>query len=379
MKPWIWIAIIVAALIIIVVGLIAGTLYWAKKPDADFVWKFVKDNPDKSSITLLRDGKLVAQANSDRVMPLASAVKTMVAIEYAKQAAAGIVKPEERVLLAELEKYYLPNLDGGAHPAWLEHIKQAGSAKDEAVALQEVAKGMILFSSNANTDYLMDKLGLDNINSTVNELGLKRHEPLDWLVAPLLVPYELMQGYPELLIKEAKEKAKAEMKAMTPDKFKAVTGDIQKKLKADADGSYKRAANITSWYDPEFDRFFSDRMTGATTQEYASVMAKLNGRSHFTPDVYEHLKPVMEGLMQNPANQEWLEHAGRKGGSTSYVLTEAIYATDKHGARTELALFFNDLGTMESMKLTASLNEFELKLLKDEAFRNKVIAGIGQQ
>ncbi|MCR8632845.1 hypothetical protein [Paenibacillus radicis (ex Xue et al. 2023)] len=80
--------------------------------------------------------------------------------------------------------------------------------------------------------------------------------------------------------------------------------------------------------------------------------------------------------MQNPANRLWLEHAGSKGGSTAFVLTQAIYATDKEGNRTELAIFFNDLDEMQMEKLSSSLNVFGQKLLQDAEFRDKAAAGM---
>lgn len=377
MKLWVWIGIGVGTLLAGTAVWIGGTIYWAKKANADYVWKFVMKYPEKSAITLQMDGKTIAQSNSDRIMPLASAVKTMIAIEYAKQAAAGVIHPEERVPLHELERFYLPNLDGGAHPAWLEYIGQNPNAEQGAVTLEEVAKGMIRFSSNANTDYLQDKLGLDRIHAGITELGLKRHEPLFPLNGALLIPHELMKGYTGLGEMEAKAKAKEELLAMPADRFRAMAVQVSGKLKADTDGSYKREANLRSWYDPEFDRFFSDHLTGATTQEYASVMAKLNGGSHFSPEVHRYLDPVMEGLMENPANRELFHRAGRKGGSTAYVLTDAIYATAKDGTRTELALFFNDLDAVQMMKLSTSLNAFELKLLTDPLYAETVARKIG--
>lgn len=377
MKLWVWIGIGVGTLLAGTAVWMGGTIYWAKKANADYVWKFVTNYPEKSAITLQRDGKTIAQANSDRIMPLASAVKTMIAIEYAKQAAAGVIHPEERVPLSELERFYLPNLDGGAHPAWLEYIGQNPNAEQGAVTLEEVAKGMIRFSSNANTDYLQDKLGLDRIHAGITELGLKRHEPLFPLNGALLIPHELMKGYTGLGEKEAKVKAKEELQAMPADRFRAMAVQVSGKLKADTDGSYKREANLRSWYDPEFDRFFSDHLTGATTQEYASVMAKLNSGSHFSPEVHRYLDPVMEGLMENPANRELFHRAGRKGGTTAYVLTDAIYATAKDGTRTELALFFKDLDAVQMMKLSASLNAFELKLLTDPLYAETVARKIG--
>lgn len=72
------------------------------------------------------------------------------------------------------------------------------------MTLEEVAKGMIRFSSNANAGYLQDKLGLERIHGTIAELGLPHHEPLFPLDGELLAPYELMKRYSGLDENEAR-------------------------------------------------------------------------------------------------------------------------------------------------------------------------------
>lgn len=61
-----------------------------------------------------------------------------------------------------------------------------------------------------------------------------------------------------------------------------------------------------------------------------------------------------------------------KGGSTAFVLTLAAYAEDKKGNQTEIAFFANDLNTMEQLKLSNSMNSFQLKFLTDEGFRMRL-------
>lgn len=63
-----------------------------------------------------------------------------------------------------------------------------------------------------------------------------------------------------------------------------------------------------------------------------------------------------------------------KGASTAFVLTKSLYATDKKGNKTELAYFLNNLSTLEMTRLQISMNEFELKILKNKEFRNKIKA-----
>src|SRR5690625_7259360 len=52
---------------------------------------------------------------------------------------------------------------------------------------------MIQFSSNANTDYLIEILGLDNINQVPERLGIEDHDLLFPVVSSMYIPVQLMQ------------------------------------------------------------------------------------------------------------------------------------------------------------------------------------------
>ena len=370
MKKVYWI--IGGVLLVSVIAFFVINLFGAPKPNAENVLKFIQDHPEKASLTIISNDKVIADYNSKQMMPLASVVKIMVAVEYAEQAAAGVINPDELVKLDELERYYLPKLDGGAQPEWVKSLKERKVVKDDSVPMEEVVKGMIEPSSNANTEYLIERLGLDNINDNISELGLTQHEPLYPFVSSPLIPYELMKKYPDLPQKEKVIKAKEELKDMTAEQFRAMTADIHEKLKNDADGSYKKAAEIANWYDEEFDRMNSDRLIASTTSDYASLLKKINSHKFFPPAVQKYLDKVMEAPMESPGNQALFEHLGFKGGSTSYIINTAAYATDKEGNRTERALFTNDLEPQELQNLLANMNEFMKKIFTDPAFRAKL-------
>ena len=102
-------------------------------------------------------------------MPLASTVKLLIAIEFAQQSAHEMINENSYAKLADIEKFYIANTDGGAHPAWLEYAKTHNEIKDGQVKLVDVARGMMMFSSNANADYLMDKLGFDSVIITKSD------------------------------------------------------------------------------------------------------------------------------------------------------------------------------------------------------------------
>nr|WP_255294461.1 hypothetical protein [Bacillus cereus] len=76
--------------------------------------------------------------------------------------------------------------------------------------------------------------------------------------------------------------------------------------------------------------------------------------------------------MENEHNKKWLLHAGQKGGSTAFVLTNGLYATNKKGDSFEIVFMANELNRIDALKLRKNLNEFNLKTLKNEEFRGKI-------
>src|SRR5699024_197479 len=96
-----------------------------------------------------------------------------------------------KIKIADLAQFYIPGTDGGAHEAWLNTMKEQGLLKNQTVSLMEIAKGMMSHSSNANTEFLMMRLGLDRINANFDKLQLSKHEQIYPFVSALFIPYEI--------------------------------------------------------------------------------------------------------------------------------------------------------------------------------------------
>jgi hypothetical protein len=105
--------------------------------------------------------------NADRPRPLASTYKLMVLYGYARAVATGQAKADEPVAWADVEAYYLPGTDGGAHEAAV--ARRPG----RVVPLSAVAHAMVRFSDNAATDYLHARFGADDAPAA---LGLPADE-----------------------------------------------------------------------------------------------------------------------------------------------------------------------------------------------------------
>jgi D-alanyl-D-alanine carboxypeptidase len=329
---------------------------------ADSLLNFIKQNTNRASLFLKKNDTVVASLSENKLMPLASTVKIMVAIEFAKQAGHHIFEKDKRIPLRELEKYYLPGTDGDAYPGWISYERKLGHIINDSVKLIDVARGMIEFSSNANSEYLMDLLGFDNVKTNIRLLGLKQHTPIYPLVASLFLYQNPMKASEDKILKEIEK--------MDDEKYARAALLIHYGLKNDSTYKKKfRPQDLTLKMQKEW----SNRLPSSTTKEYVQVCAILNNRKYFDQNTYAILADVLETLMEKPANKTWLSHAGMKGGSTIFVLTKALYATLTDGTKIEMAYFFNDLGADENRRLQGWMNDFEIKVLTDENFRKAIV------
>ena len=328
---------------------------------ADSLLNFIAKNKNRSSVYLVENDTIIAHLNENKLMPLASTVKIMVAIEFAKQAAAKVINQNNYVPLTALEKYYLPNTDGGAHPRWLGYEKSNGHLQNDSIKLIDVARGMIIFSSNANTEFLMDLLGFDNVKNNIQLFGLKQHTPIYPLVASLFMFQNPKKKSEESILKG--------ISRLSAEQYSRYSFDMHNALKYDTVLKSKFRPQDLSL---KMQKAWSDRLPASTTKEYVHIIQVLNNRKYFDENTYTILAKVLETVMENPANRQWLAHAGSKGGSTIWVLTKALYATTKTGKKIEMAYFFNDLAPTENMQLQQWMNAFELGVLSNAAFRKKI-------
>lgn len=340
---------------------ISFVLSTTAQKQADSLLHFIKENKKRASLYLVQNDTVLAKLNEDKMMPLASTVKILVAIEFAKQVAKNTIDITEMVPLSELDRYYIPNTDGDAHLNWVAYEKNKRHIIKDSVQLFDIARGMIMFSSNANTEFLMELLGLDNIINNIELLGLKKHSVIYPMVASLFM-YQNPKRIKEADILKGIGK-------LTEQQYCRYIYDMHKALAYDTLLKSKFRPQDLSM---KMQKVWSDKLPASTTKEYVRICSILNNRAFFDADTYAVLSGVLETLMENPANKTWLKHAGMKGGSTAWVLTKALYATTKKGERIEMAYFFNNLTINENDMLQGWMNSFELNVLSKEEFRKKI-------
>lgn len=290
--------------------------------------------------------------NADRPMPLASVAKLITLAAYAEAIAAGELNPLEPVTLAELDRYYLPNFDLGAHRRAVGELREAGRIlspdSDPAVTLDDVAWMMIRHSSNAAADYLHLRLGQERIEQTAVTLGL--NEPPGAHSAPcaFLGQFLMMANHSR---GSANDRAIVAALADGGASGAAAYGR-EVALLADAyryEESFR--ADEQAWRSEtrrpaiETQRYFAGRLAPqGTAGAYAGLMLRLAQNGLSNADSSFQARRILEWPNLFAANQELFSNVGYKNGSLPGVLTTAYYAYRwGDAAAVVVVLFYRDL------------------------------------
>jgi len=333
---------------ILILLIIVAVIYLWLQYSPKKITAYISDSINNGSVSLIKNGAIIIDKNSGNLMPLASTVKIIIAIEFAKQAAANKIDPNENIQLSDLEIFHIEKSDGGAHPAWLKSIENKGLIKDKHTILSEVARGMIEFSSNANTEFLMDKLGIDNINRLIKALGLEKHEPLYPFVSSLIV---------------LRDHSLSELLNMEKAEYIDLSYKVHNKLK---NGTIEKHTTEKQVYYQK-GKYFSRWFIRGTTKEYTSILNKINNRYYFTENEQKYIDAVMKYPFESPN----IKHGGEKPGALSGgVLTVAIYETTTDGNKVELAIFLDHLTSFQLFMYSLTISKLKYDLLTSKNIEN---------
>ena len=327
------------------------------------VLSYFKNNPDKVSFYMLKNGVEKVSYHAEEQRPLASTAKLIVAVEFARQLVNQSLEKDELVSIEELQRYYIPGSDGHAHEKWVESVKSQNSIIEGKVTLFEIARGMLIHSSNANMEFLMQRLGLDSINSNLQHLSLTLHDPLfPFSSAGLICSF--LQEQENISFKEALLR----IKNMSREEYMTHSMNIHDVCGSKNDLSAIKRWNTRKIYTRELQLLESKKQPRGTARDYANLMRAIQNESLVPNTIHE----VLKSLLERPVDSTKLKVLGNKGGSSISILTEALYCTDVTGNEIQLALFIHEESELEHIWLKKKIDLFLGKLLTDSLFEEEV-------
>jgi len=312
--------------------------------------------------------------NPDQKMPLASTFKIVVLAAYAREVTAGRLNPDQEVSVKDWERYYLPGTDGGTHPAALQSLgiptDPYGFATDRAatVPLDTLAHVMIQFSDNAATDYLMARVGRDNLRSIISQAGLTGQDvPL-----PILGTFLSWENHKDGVLTPARVR-KIRKLAENPrryaaqvDRLTAAFGNPQ--WREDELQFLLATQDVFSY---ELEAAVANVFTGGTVRDYARVMAGVVSGTFLSPEISALMRRHLEIPLPN---ENLFLSWGTKGGALAGVLTEANYFVPANGGfagKPRVSVLFLrriEPAPWEQLLTGSGLTFFDARLASDPAF-----------
>ncbi|MCL1474668.1 serine hydrolase [Argonema antarcticum] len=303
---------------------------------------------------------------ADEKHPLASTIKILILAEYARQVEQGIISPDEKIDLNSVDVYYLPNKDGGAHPQALKEFqdKKYVNAANQ-IDLRHIAWAMIRYSSNAATDYLIERLGRENIEKLPSRLGLPNQD------VPLPIIGQFLSWDDSEISPLPAERLKI-YQAMSQTEYANLVYNLMSKWRNDAAFRDRKIKHLIEFIGIEDQQAMAQALNpGGTAKGYAQIMERIYTNSLISPAVSQIMREYLEWPMKNEPVREKFDALSAKGGSLPGIVTETMYAKRKNGERGRVvALFFENIPTGVWLQLmqTYAQQEFELKLLTDKQF-----------
>ncbi len=326
---------------------------------ADSFLTFIKANPTRASVYISRNDTMIAHLNENKLMPLASTFEILVAVEFAQQSTHEMINENAYASLEDLEKFYMPDSTNNGDSLWRAYLKSHNEIKNGSVKLVDIARGMMMFGCSANADYLMDRLGFDNVKDNISLFKLKQHTAIFPLAGSMFI-YQLPN------------------KKTTEDKLvKSLNKYSDKKYSMDAYYNHvdlKEDTSFKATFKPEqfttnLKRMWSEKLPASTAKDYADIAEVLNNRELLDEDAFFPIGEVIEYPMENKAYQARYKHYGAKTGTTSSVFTHVFYFTAKDGTKMNAAFFFNGLWPTEVKRLEEWIAPFKEQLITDPTFR----------
>jgi predicted small secreted protein len=297
--------------------------------------------------------------------PLASTMKILVLTEYARQAEAGLLDPDERVPLDSLTTYHFPLTDAGAHRSAVRRLRREGRVEDGAVALDDVALAMIRHSSNAATDYLIARLGRGAVERAPERMAVPGADvPLP--ISGLFLGWDA-RGTP-----------------VPPEEAFAYAARLR------SDAAFRRRHKALLPLMPIRLSYAEQRRNGralpaGTAEGYADLMARIYAGTLLSDSVSARVRRVLAWPMEQAWTREHYEAFGTKGGGVAGVLTRALFARPRSDTRggagghdpeagVVLALFVENLprGAWEQVIYGGTFSAFTNRMLTDPTFFERV-------
>lgn len=326
--------------------------------DAAGLLDWMAAHRDHVGLAVLADGSPVVALNDAAMFPLASVMKVVTLVTYADAVADGVLRTDQPVPLATIDRWYLPGTDGGAHQSALADWTDRNVVRSGAVPLAEVAWAMTRWSDNAAADELLRRVGGPAATErTARRYGMAAQQPVRPTYGDMVAWLTEPDGW-----------------AARPP-----AGRVARSQSLAHSVPQARAREL-ALPDVATQRRLAATWVAGAPGEWARLMTGVARGDLLRPAAAAAVKAALEWpILASPENASTFARYGTKGGSLPGVATDASYVQVHGGPTVAVALFLRDLPEDVDAALRASYanQRFVQRLAADPGFRAEVARRLG--
>ena len=289
--------------------------------DAFVTW--LGEHEANASVVVLTgsEQEVAVSHRPDEPRPLASVRKILVLGAYAEDVAARRIDPAEHVSLDDVERWWVPGTDGGAHDSAVAEARDRMWLVEGNLELDHVVWAMVRWSDNAAADYLLARLGSDRVAAFAADHSITS--------TPRLV-----SSFGEVI----------SWSQVSSERWEQMSPDDRAEHSARAEPTRRGPVRDLRLPGVEEQRRLAKTTTAGTAREWARLMANMASGQDFDDKAAEIMRRHLEWPLQAfPANGSQFEQFGTKGGSLVGVLAEASFLRPNGGELVAVALFLDGL------------------------------------
>lgn len=323
---------IVAVILLVAIAFVSISYFRYTSEDA--VLNYIRDHPGDVAIACLDPARPEAGLyhNAGEAYPLASTFKLIFLAAYAENVSSGTLDPQESVPVTDLEAYYLPETDGGAHAEFLNSL----GANTRSLTLGQVVDGMIVYSSNAAADYIYSRVRDTDFPVLYQRLSLENTDlPFTFLGLYLFMSNHETGAYAqeELTLEEAR----AEQKRLEG----LFVHDLSWR---EAELEFLRNQGNFAPLTIQKEVLNQFGMKGSA-RDLAGIMQAAYGYNDGLPAAMQDImrRHLEWPIRLDPVNAGMFEVLAAKSGAWPSVLTSAWYAETLRGERRVLSVLYREM------------------------------------
>ncbi len=264
--------------------------------NSDSLINFIKENRKKFAIFAVQNNRQQLAFNESETVPLATMSDLLVATEFAKQATYKVVDSGESTALKEIVTFHLENKFQPEYEDWLTHLLITKKIQDQNtnISLAEIAHGMLKFGAQPNTEFLIEKVGFDNIKSSIVSYNLTGHTTIAYPIGALAL-YQNRK-------KTAEKKMFKAIDDLNDDGYSGSSNLMHLALRGDTAFKNKIPANFAT---EKVMRHWANNLPQGTVKSYGNLLLSFLKEKTLDARFYKTLRNVLEWKINEPniANQ----------------------------------------------------------------------------